>query len=697
MRARYPDADGYVERDGVKIAYEIFGSGERTVVFLPTWALVHSRYWKFQVPYFARYARVVTFDPRGNGRSDRPVGAQAYSPAEYAADTLAVMDAANADRASIVALSVGARPALILAAEHPERIEALVFNCPMTPLGNPLPRLSYSFDEPLETDEGWAKFNRHYWLRDYRGFLKWFLAENFSEPHSTKAIEDAMSWALETTPQTLTDTLVGGGIGSNAEITTELCARVRCPVIVIQGAEDRISGPDRGRALADATGGALVLMEGSGHGPHARDPVQWNLTAREFLGLKPAKRRWTRAMRRRRRALFVSSPIGLGHILRDVAIADELRRLHPDLEIEWLAQDPVTHVLEERGERIHPGSRLLASEIEHIDSECGEHDLHCFHAWRQMDESLLANFMVFHDIVEQDHFDLWIGDEAWELDHYLHENPEQKRAPFVWLTDFVGWLPMPDGGEREALLAADYNAEMVEHIDRYPRLRDRSIFVGNSDDIIPGRFGPDLPLIRAWVEKHFDFSGYVTAFDPGTFVDRAMLRDELGYRPDQSVCVVTAGGSGAGASLLRRMIASFSEAKRLVPNLRMIIIAGPRVDLASLPGQEGIEVRGYVRDLHRRVAASDLAVVQGGLTTCMELTASQRPFLYFPLRHHFEQQFHVPYRLQRYGAGRRMEYGSSPPEAIACAIAEEIHREVSYRPVEVGGAARAAAMIAELL
>ncbi|MCP6769521.1 hypothetical protein NL529_32210, partial [Klebsiella pneumoniae] len=60
---------------------------------------------------------------------------------------------------------------------------------------------------------------------------------------------------------------------------------------------------------------------------------------------------WTRALARRLLALYLSSPIGLGHAQRDAAIADELRKLHPDLEIDWLAQHPVTAVLEARGER----------------------------------------------------------------------------------------------------------------------------------------------------------------------------------------------------------------------------------------------------------------------------------------------------------------------------------------------------------
>src|SRR5439155_19167408 len=193
---------------------------------------------------------------------------------------------------------------------------------------------------------------------------------------------------------------------------------------------------------------------------------------------------------------------------------------------------------------------------------------------------------------------------------------------------------------------------MVEHIARFPRLRDRAIFVGNPDDIVPDRLGPELPLIRDWTEQHYDFAGYVTGFDPRELGDR----EALGYRDDERVCIVTVGGSGVGADLLRRVIAAFPEAKQRVPDLRMIVVAGPRIDPASLPAHDGLEVRAYVHDLYRVLAACDLAVVQGGLTTSMELTANRRPFLYFPLRHHFEQNFPVRHRLERYPAGRAMDF-----------------------------------------
>jgi pimeloyl-ACP methyl ester carboxylesterase/predicted glycosyltransferase len=697
MRACQPIRDGYVERDGVKLHYEVFGDGEPTVLLLPTWSVIHSRHWKMQVPYLARHCRVLTFDGRGNGLSDRPTEPEAYAETEFAADALAVMDATRTARAVVVGFSMGAHRGLLLAANHPDRVEAAVFIGPNYPGGGePLPeRAVHSWEDELDTDEGWAKHNYHYWLRDYEGYLEFFMSTMFPEPHSTKPIEDTIGWGLETTAETLALTYRAPFM--EPDEARELARRVRCPVLVIHGSQDGQASVTRGTALAEHTGGRLVVMEGSGHAPHVRDPVRVNLLLRDFVAPPPPPRRWVRGRSRRRRALYISSPIGLGHAERDAAIAAELRKLHPDLEVDWLAQHPVTKVLEARGERVHPASAYLANESAHIHSESHEHDLHCFQAIRRMDEILLANFMVFHEVVADGGYDLVVGDEAWDVDYYLHENPEQKRTAYAWMTDFVGWLPMPDGGEREAFLTADYNAEMIEHIARYPRIRDRAVFVGNPDDVVPDAFGPGLPEIREWTEAHYGFAGYVTGFDPADLGDRAALRAELGYQDGERVCVVTVGGSGVGGALLRKVIAAYPLAKRSVPGLRMVVVAGPRIDPASLPAHDGLEVRAFVPRLYRHLAACDLAVVQGGLTTCMELTANRRPFLYFPLAHHFEQNFHVRHRLDRYRAGRRMDFATTDPDQIAAAIAQEIGREVDYRPVEADGAARAAALIAELV
>src|SRR4029079_95481 len=258
-------------------------------------------------------------------------------------------------------------------------------------------RARIGFAERRETHEGWGKYNRHYWVEQYRDFLEFFFSQVFNEPHSTKQIEDAVGWGLETTGETLVATQ-GGWIDDDE--TRRLAARLECPVLVLHGTNDAVRAHASGAALADAAGGTLISLEGSGHAPHARDPVKVNLLLRDFACPPSPATTWRRARSRaRRRALLISSPIGLGHARRDVAIADELRKLYPGLEIDWLAQSPVTQVLAARGERIHPASAFLASESAHLESESSEHDLHAFQAWRRMDEIMTANFMVFHEVV----------------------------------------------------------------------------------------------------------------------------------------------------------------------------------------------------------------------------------------------------------------------------------------------------------
>jgi UDP:flavonoid glycosyltransferase YjiC (YdhE family) len=160
---------------------------------------------------------------------------------------------------------------------------------------------------------------------------------------------------------------------------------------------------------------------------------------------------------------------------------------------------------------------------------------------------------------------------------------------------------------------------------------------------------------------------------------------------------VTVGGSGVGGGLIRRILAAYPNAKRHIPALRMIVVTGPRLDPASFDLPAGVEARAFVPDLDRHLAACDLALVQGGLTTTMELAAAGTPFLYFPLRNHFEQNVHVAHRLEQYGAGRRMIFDESDPDRIASAMVEELTRPRVPRPVEADGAARAARMLAELL
>ncbi len=703
MRAKLPDQDGFVERGGVKIHYEVYGQGPQTMVFLPPWSIVHSRVYKAQLPTFSERFRCIAYDARGNGRSDRPADVAAYSLDENIADALEVMDATEAGEAILVGLSYGGMVASCIAAHHPERVKAAILVGTVASIGPSRPHMTHEhFYAKHDRFEGWDKYNREHWLADYPDFAEHFIRNICSEPHSTKQIEDGIEWALDTNGPVMVKTVEARGIAPGFDVGKKMYGRIRCPVLLIHGDNDQIQPPQRSEAVAAAIGdGAeMVTLAGVGHNPLGRYPAKCNALINDFLDRRlaidaPGKR--TPRTTRQKRALYLSSPIGLGHGRRDIAIARELRKLHPDIELDWLAQDPVTRLLEASGERIHPASARLASESCHIEQEAGEHDLNAFQAIRRMDELLIANFMVFQEAVDAGGYDLVIADEAWEIDHYWHEHPELKKAKLAWFTDFVGFLPMPEGGAHEAFLAADYNAEMIGHIERHPGVRDRSIFVGSPEDIVPMGFGKDLPQMREWIPRHFDFSGYVLGEHPQSFGTREALRRSLGYRPDERVCIVTVGGSGVGTHLIKRVLQSYPAARARLPELRMILVAGPRIDPAALDVPKGVEVRAFVPNLDRHLAACDLALVQGGLTTCMELAAAGTPFLYFPLKNHFEQNFHVAHRLDRYGAGRRMDFATSTPDMIAQAMVDALAAPATGRPVEADGAQRAARMLSDLL
>ena len=221
--------------------------------------------------------------------------------------------------------------------------------------------------------------------------------------------------------------------------------------------------------------------------------------------------------------------------------------------------------------------------------------------------------------------------------------------------------------------------------------------MGNPEDVTHEPFGPGLPSIRAWTDENFEYSGYTLPFDPSAYADTDKLRARLGYGRDEKIAIAAIGGTGVGRPLLDKIAHAFPRMRREVPGLRMVLVAGPRLAPDSFPKIEGLEVRPYVHNLFEHLACCDLALVQGGLSTCMELVATRRPFLSFPLQRHFEQNLHVRKRLANYGADRSVAYAQLTPEALADRALEAMHEPVRYKPVEVDGAARAARRIAEVL
>jgi pimeloyl-ACP methyl ester carboxylesterase/predicted glycosyltransferase len=677
-----PHEQGFVETNGVKVWYGVFGASGPWLCFAPLNQIATITSFKASVPYLSTMFRVVVMDLPGTGKSDRPNAPQAYGLDQYLAHFGAVLDHLGVDTTILIAISVSTLLALRFAVEQPHRVSRLI--------------IAGGYAESLAPDaasrDAVAKM-LDAMRTNWPGHLDAFWSSLFTEPHSTKAFEDGVHFSCATSGDIVALTRAGW-LGHDVR---ELASRVTCPTLVIHGDSDKRVPYAKGRSVADLVPGATMLtIGGGGHLTVARDPVAFNRAVKDFAQPPRVDRQWTRGMARKPKALFISSPIGLGHVQRDLAIAREMRKLRPELEIDWFTVDPAARYLVNEGERLHPMTSRLANESRHFESVAGEHDLQAFFALRTMDEIMARNFMTFTDLVDSEHYDIVVGDEAWDVDYFYHENPELKRQPFVFLTDFVGSLPMSDD-ERENYLCADRNADDIEHIARYPWIRDRSIFIGNPEDLPDQTFGPGLPHIAEWTRQNFCFSGYALPFDPNALADTDRLRTRHGYRHDEKLVIAAIGGTAVGRPLLQRIAAAFPRMKRQLPELRMILVAGPRLAAEAFPEHDGLEIRPYVHNLFEHLACSDLALVQGGLSTCMELVATRRRFLSFPLERHFEQCIHVRNRLHNYCADCSVNFRDLLPDDLADRALAAMHAPVNYRPVETDGALRAAEHIVRVM
>ncbi len=387
-RARYPDDQGYIERDGVRVFYEVYGSGEPTILFCPTWTLVHSRVWKMQIPYLARHHRVVVFDPRGNGKSDRPPNVEAYAESEFAQDALDVLDATGTEQAFVVGLSRGTQRALLLAAEHPERVLGLVFIGPWFPASRSLGGLRYRlmsqpwarslFTRRPLTTRSWAKFNAVHFRRDFRDFVEWFAAHGHQRGPLDQGIRrrrrlGARDRSGHADPDRARRRRRAGH--------PPRPAGARPPRAVPRARDQRDQGqghePRRRQGAGEGDGRQAAGDRGRRPPPRGaapgrgepRDPrVRRSLLpprARRSTGRAAGRARCTSARRS-----ASATPAATSRSPASCA------RWSPTSQIDWLAQDPVTRVLEAEGERIHPASAHLANESAHIESESAEHDLH---------------------------------------------------------------------------------------------------------------------------------------------------------------------------------------------------------------------------------------------------------------------------------------------------------------------------------
>ena len=394
------------------------------------------------------------------------------------------------------------------------------------------------------------------------------------------------------------------------------------------------------------------------------------------------------------RALYVSSSIGLGHVSKDLAIAAELRRLDPDLEILWLAGPPASDALREAGENVLPEASRWhgASGIAEKCLRNGRLDL-VWYVYRSL-PAWAMNARLFRRAVRRHDINIAIGNEAYEVDIPLVAHLLRLPVPFVMIFDFVGTDAMTTGVP-DRVGAWMLNA--LWSLDRfvYGGGRHSALFIGELEDIPAKPFGWGLPQRREHASKNYRLVGHVVRFSPHDYTDRAAVRRRFGYG-DGPVVVCSVGGTSIGRELLELCGAAAVPLRALVPDAQVVLVAGPRIAVDSVRVPEGIEVLGYVPRLYELFAACDVAVVQCGASTTTELAALGRPFIYAPIDGHFEQEV-VAARLARHKVGRRMSPRSTTAQALAQMVVEELGQTGPYASMPVEGATRAAQHILAIL
>ena len=393
--------------------------------------------------------------------------------------------------------------------------------------------------------------------------------------------------------------------------------------------------------------------------------------------------------------LYISGSLGLGHITRDIAIANELRKMLPGIEIEWLAANPATTLLLEAGEKLVTEYEQYANENLSAEKASEGASLNIFKYLMKSRKEWKQNIELFLTLIKSKHYDLVIGDETYEINLAMREHPELKKFPFVIIFDFVGLDAMTKNPLEH--LGVYYWNRVWSHDYRLKQKPpyDLALFVGVPENVPDKTFGFMLPNRREYANNMYKFIGYVFPFNVDEYKSSQAVKQKLGY-DSMPLIICSIGGTSIGKELLELCGKSYSIVKEKIPDLQMKVVTGPRLTSSNLKLPKEAVVAGFVPRLYEHFAACDLAVVQGGATSTLELTALRRPFIYFPLEGHCEQE-QVSRILTQHGAGLRLTLSGTTPELLADKMIENIGKKVSYPEIPKDGAKKAAQLILKLL
>jgi len=361
------------------------------------------------------------------------------------------------------------------------------------------------------------------------------------------------------------------------------------------------------------------------------------------------------------RILFISGSLGLGHIIRDIEIANELRKNNPEIQIDWIAAPPASNKLLETGENLLTESKHYANENIIAESMSQNNQLNLAHYIYNSQKTWKTNVQLYQELTRKTRYDLVIGDETYELFAAITRDPRIKNTPFVMIFDFIG-MDSTTNDPFEKFICYYFNYMWSKHFNQ--NHMDLSLFIGEPDDVPDKSFGFLLPNRRTYADRRMNYVGYIIPFNPGEYINTDEMKKKLGYSNDPLV-LCTVGGTSIGKELLDLCCESYSYMQAKDKDIQMVVVAGPRIDLDSLCVEDGVQLYGYVPDLYKHIAAADVVITQGGGGTTLELAALRKPFIYFPVEGHFEQEVHVAGRLERHGVGVKMKYSETHPESLA--------------------------------
>jgi UDP-N-acetylglucosamine:LPS N-acetylglucosamine transferase len=395
-----------------------------------------------------------------------------------------------------------------------------------------------------------------------------------------------------------------------------------------------------------------------------------------------------------KKILFVSWQGAMGHITRDVAIVKELRRQNAQIDVTWLAHPLACKALEHAGEAILPESQLSADYNQALKRYVIGYRFNAMRYLGATTKVWAHNVNLFRQVISKYDFDLVIGDESYELTRAMAANEVNLKCRMIEIEDFIAVHAMTRN-PLEKLGVYVRNRRLAARPEIL-QSRVTNFFVGELEDVPDKRYGIGLPNRREIAEKYYQFLGYVIRFDPTEYADKAKIRAKLGYGKEPLLICAT-GGTFAGKELLELCGKAYTILKQDIPDLHMVAVCGELFGKKPPELPSGVELHHYISDLYEHYAACDIAVVVGGGTTTVELTALRRPFIFFPLENQYDQQLYIADRLARQGAGIKMRFYETTPKSLADVIKKNIGKEAGWPTIRIDGAEKAAKLINQIL